>query len=48
MMTFTEALYGVLQSCGWQGNTIVFAGGLTMVFGLDRESNPLQKLFVQA
>ena len=36
MMTFTEALYGVLRSYGWQGNTIVFAGGLTML-GVDCE-----------
>jgi hypothetical protein len=34
MMTFTDALYGVLQSEGWRGNTIVFTGPLTML-GVD-------------
>jgi hypothetical protein len=36
MMTFTDGLYGVLQSEGWQGNTIVFGGHLTML-GVDCE-----------
>ena len=36
MMTFTEGLFGVLQSNGWQGDTIVFTGPLTML-GVDCE-----------
>jgi len=36
MMTFTEGLFGVLQSKGWQGDTIVFTGPLTML-GVDCE-----------
>jgi len=36
MMTFTEGLFGVLQSEGWQGDTIVFIGRLTML-GVDCE-----------
>jgi hypothetical protein len=37
MMTFTEGLYGALQSEGWQdNNTIVFIGSLTML-GVDCE-----------
>jgi len=36
MMTFTEGLFGVLQSEGWQGDTIVFTGPLTML-GVDCE-----------
>jgi hypothetical protein len=36
MMTFTEGLFGVLQSDGWQGDTIVFIGPLTML-GVDCE-----------
>jgi hypothetical protein len=36
MMTFTEGLFGVLQSSGWEGDTIVFSGRLTML-GIDCE-----------
>jgi hypothetical protein len=36
MMTFTEAVYGVLQSKGWQRDSIVFTGCLTML-GVDCE-----------
>lgn len=36
MMTFTEGLFGVLQSHGWEGDTIVFSGPLTML-GIDCE-----------
>jgi hypothetical protein len=36
MMTFTEGLFGVLQSNGWEGDTIVFSGPLTML-GIDCE-----------
>lgn len=36
MMTFTEGLFGVLQSDGWQGDAIIFAGPLTML-GVDCE-----------
>ena len=36
MMTFTEGLFGVLQSDGWQGDTMVFTGPLTML-GVDWE-----------
>ena len=36
MMTFTEGLFGVLKSDGWQGDTIVFTGPLTML-GVDCE-----------
>ena len=36
MMTFTEGLFGVLQSNGWQGDAIVFTGLLTML-GVDCE-----------
>jgi hypothetical protein len=36
MMTFTEGIYGVLQSTGWRGDTIVFEGTLTML-GVDCE-----------
>jgi hypothetical protein len=36
MMTFTEGLFGVLQSNGWHGETIVFTGPLTML-GVDCE-----------
>src|SRR3954452_1431925 len=36
MMTFTEGLFGVLQSDGWAGNSIVFTGPLTML-GIDCE-----------
>jgi hypothetical protein len=31
MMTFTESVYGVLQSEGWQRESIVFTGCLTML-----------------
>jgi len=34
MMTFTESVYGVLQSKGWQRDSIVFTGCLTML-GVD-------------
>ena len=37
MMTFTEGLFGVLQSDGWRGETIVFTGPLTML-GVDCET----------
>jgi hypothetical protein len=33
MMTFTEPVYGV-QSKGWQRDSIVFTGCLTIVSGL--------------
>jgi len=36
MMTFTEGLFGVLQSNGWQRDAIVFSGPLTML-GIDCE-----------
>ena len=36
MMTFTEGLFGVLQSDGWKGESIVFTGPLTML-GVDCE-----------
>lgn len=36
MMTFIDGLYGALQSEGWQGNSIVFTGPLTML-GVDCE-----------
>jgi hypothetical protein len=36
MMTFVEAVYGVLQSEGWADNRIVFTGKLTML-GVDCE-----------
>ena len=36
MMTFVDGLYGVLQSGGWQDNSVVFAGPLTML-GVDCE-----------
>lgn len=36
MMTFTEGLFGVLQSNGWDGDSIVFSGPLTML-GIDCE-----------
>jgi hypothetical protein len=36
MMTFTDGLYGVLQSEGWQGDSMVFTGPLTML-GVDCE-----------
>jgi hypothetical protein len=36
MMTFTESVYGVLQSKGWQRDSIVFTGCLTML-GVDCE-----------
>jgi hypothetical protein len=36
MMTFVDGVYGVLQSDGWTGETIVFAGHLTML-GVDCE-----------
>lgn len=36
MMTFVEGAYGVLHSDGWNGDTIVFAGHLTML-GVDCE-----------
>lgn len=36
IMTFTEAVYGVLQSEGWNGDSIVFKGALTML-GVDCE-----------
>ena len=36
MMTFTEGLFGVLQSDGWKGDAIVFTGPLTML-GIDCE-----------
>jgi hypothetical protein len=36
MMTFTEGLFGVLQSNGWESETIVFSGPLTML-GIDCE-----------
>ena len=36
MMTFTESVYGVLQSKGWQRESIVFSGCLTML-GVDCE-----------
>ena len=36
MMTFTEGLFGVLQSNGWKGDGIVFSGPLTML-GVDCE-----------
>ncbi len=36
MMTFTESVYGVLQSKGWQRDSIVFTGCLT-ILGVDCE-----------
>lgn len=36
MMTFTDGLYGVLQSEGWQSDSIVFSGHLT-ILGVDCE-----------
>lgn len=36
MMRFTESVYGVLQCKGWQRDSIVFAGCLTML-GVDCE-----------
>jgi hypothetical protein len=36
MTTFIDGLYGVLQSDGWQGNTLVSIGRLTML-GVDCE-----------
>jgi hypothetical protein len=36
MMTFTEGLFGVLQSNGWNADSIVFTGLLTML-GIDCE-----------
>ena len=33
---FTEGLYGVLQSDGWEGDSIIFTGRLTML-GVDCE-----------
>ena len=36
MMTFIDNVYGVLQSEGWNGETIVFTGRLTML-GVDCE-----------
>ena len=34
MMTFTESVYGVLQSKGRQRDSIVFSGCLTVLGGL--------------
>jgi hypothetical protein len=36
MMTFVDGVYGVLQSEGWAGDTIVFTGHVTML-GVDCE-----------
>jgi hypothetical protein len=36
MMTFTQSVYGVLQSKGWRRDSIVFTGCLTML-GVDCE-----------
>jgi hypothetical protein len=36
MMTFTESMYGMLQSKGWQRDSIVFTGCLT-ILGVDCE-----------
>ena len=36
MMTFTESVYGVLESKGWQRDSIVFTGCPTML-GVDCE-----------
>jgi hypothetical protein len=36
MMTFTESVYGVLESKGWQRDSIVFSGCLTTL-GVDCE-----------
>ena len=36
MMTFTESVYGVLESKVWQRDSIVFTGCLTML-GVDCE-----------
>ena len=36
MMTFVDGVYGVLQSEGWAGGTIVFTGRVTML-GVDCE-----------
>jgi hypothetical protein len=36
MMTFTEGLFGILQSDGWNGDSIIFTGPLTML-GVDCE-----------
>ena len=36
MMTFVDGVYGVLQSEGWAGETIMFTGRVTML-GIDCE-----------
>jgi len=40
MMTFVDSAYGVLQSEGWSGQTIVFSGRVTML-GVDCELRQL-------
>jgi hypothetical protein len=37
MMTFTESVYGVLPSKGWQWDSMVFTGCLT-ILGVDCET----------
>ena len=37
MVTFTESVYGVLESKGWQRDSIVFTGYLTTILAVDCE-----------